>query len=137
MRWADAIVPSTVHPEFWAGLRNGRLVACHCEACGRWSFYPRAVCPHCGALAPLLSPLGGDGVVYSVTTVRRPLFEDWGPEPYDVALVDMEEGVRVMGRIVGRSARARIGDAVRVTFLDAGDDRPWYGFTPAAQEAPS
>lgn len=133
MRWADAVSPSSAHAAFWEGLRDGRLLAGHCGACDRWSFYPRAVCPHCGALAPVLRPLQGDGEVYSVTTVRRPLFEDWGDAPYDVVLVDMIEGVRVMGRVLGAAGRVRIGDPVRVTFLDVRDDRRWYAFLPSEE----
>jgi uncharacterized protein len=130
MRWAESIVPSSANAAFWEGLRSGRLLAAHCAGCDRWSFYPRAVCPHCGALHPALEPLRGEGEVYSVTTVRRPLFEDWGDEPYDVALVDMVEGVRVMGRVVARAGTVSIGDPVRVTFVEIEGERHWYAFAP-------
>lgn len=130
MRWAESIAPTAANAAFWEGLRSGVLLAAHCAACDRWSFYPRAVCPHCGALHPALEPLRGEGEVHSLTTVRRPLFEDWGDEPYDVALVDMVEGVRVMGRVDAPTGSVRIGDPVRVGVVAVDEERHWYVFTP-------
>ena len=53
----------------------------------------------------------GRGVVYSTTTVRRR-----GEEPHNVALIDVDEGFRVMGRVDGEHA---IGDEVAVRFEDS------------------
>lgn len=129
MRWSEAIVPTTANAAFWEGLRHGELRAAWCPACQRWSFYPRAACPHCGALGPELRAVSGAGRVYAVTTVRRSPFEDLGSEPYDVALVDLDEGVRVMGRLLDAPAGSvRIGTAVWVAFVEAAPDKLWYGF---------
>lgn len=131
MRWNEAIVPTTANAGFWEGLRAHELRAAWCHACTRWSFYPRAACPHCGALGPELRAVRGAGRVYAVTTVRRSPFEDLGDAPYDVALVDLEEGFRVMGRLLEAPAGSvPIGSSVEVAFVDAAPGKPWYGFVP-------
>jgi uncharacterized protein len=53
---------------------------------------------------------GGEGIVYATTTVRRR-----GEEPYDVSLIDLNEGFRVMSRIRGGG---EIGTRVKVYFED-------------------
>jgi len=129
MRWSDAITPTQAHAGFWEGLAVAEVRAGYCDDCGRWMFYPRVICPHCGSRAVHLRPLAGEGVVYSVTTVRRPLFEDWGNEPYRVVLADMREGVRVMGRLLAPlEAPCRIGDPLRLTVVDVAEGKRWFLF---------
>ncbi|WP_409450615.1 Zn-ribbon domain-containing OB-fold protein [Aquabacterium sp. J223] len=83
-----------------------------CTACERHHFYPRLVCPHCGADTLQWQPASGHGVVYSTTVVRRPNGGD-----YNVALVDLAEGPRLMTRVediapeavvIGLPVRARV-----------------------------
>jgi uncharacterized OB-fold protein len=69
-----------------------------CAACSKHVFYPRVLCPHCGAdrldwVAP-----SGRGTVYSTTVVRRKP-ADGGD--YNIVLVDLAEGVRLMSRVAG------------------------------------
>jgi uncharacterized OB-fold protein len=60
-------------------------------------------------------PASGRGTIYSMTTVHRQVSPDL-PVPYTNALVQLEEGPRLLTTIVG--APARIGDPVRVTWKD-------------------
>ncbi|WP_233234926.1 Zn-ribbon domain-containing OB-fold protein [Bordetella sp. LUAb4] len=79
-------------------LAQGQFLIQRCEACSRAVFYPRMVCPHCGSDQLAWQAPSGRGTVYSTTVVRRK------PEAggdYNVALVDLEEGVRLMSRIDG------------------------------------
>jgi hypothetical protein len=74
----------------------------------------------------------GRGTVYSYTVIRqqyaRP-FRDW--VPYVVALVDLEEGPRVMTNIVGCEPDAvRVGMSVRATFEAVSDEAGIALFTP-------
>ena len=70
-----------------------------CRACGdRW-YLPRSLCRSCGSDRVENLPAGGDGVVHASTTIHRapgPEFAD--AVPYGIVLVDLDEGVRVMGR---------------------------------------
>lgn len=70
----------------------------HCSACGTHVFQPRVMCPSCGGDALDWVAPSGKGVVHSTTVIRRK------PErggDYNVCLVDLEEGVRMMSRVEG------------------------------------
>ena len=99
-------------------LAQGRFQIQRCQACSRAVFYPRVICPHCGAdRLDWITP-SGKGTVYSTTVVRRKA-EHGGD--YNVALVDLEEGVRMMSRVDGIAPDAvAIGMAVRASVVDAG-----------------
>ncbi len=101
---------------YQAALNEGRFLIQRCNDCDKHVFYPRVVCPHCGG-APLA---GGDprgpGAVYSTTPVRRK------PEvggDYDVSLIDLDEGVRMMSRVEGVApTEVKIGMRVRAKVID-------------------
>ncbi len=99
-----------------AGLKAGQFQIQHCADCGRHVFYPRVVCPHCASTALRWVQPSGRGVVYSTTVVRRPA--DKGG-PYNVALIELDEGVRLMSRVDGLAPeRVAIGLRVQVKIAD-------------------
>lgn len=86
------------HP-YWDAARDGRLVAQRCQVCGRLRHPPRPMCPECQSLDFEIVDLSGDGVVYSYAILhhpRNPAFE----YPVLAALIDLEEGVRVLSNLV-------------------------------------
>ncbi|CAM3920640.1 DNA-binding protein [Bordetella tumulicola] len=92
-------------------LAQGKFLIQRCDACARAVFYPRMVCPHCGAPDLRWETPSGRGTVYSTTIVRRKA-EAGGD--YNVALIDLDEGVRMMSRVEGMAPDAvRIGMDVR------------------------
>ena len=110
-----------------AGLKAGRFQIQQCGDCRRHVFYPRAVCPHCASLALRWVQPSGRGVVYSTTVVRRPA--DKGG-PYNVALIELEEGVRLMSRVDGMAPQdVAIGQRVRLALADI-DGAPAPVFLP-------
>jgi hypothetical protein len=115
---------------YWQGAAEGELRYRKCGACDASIFYPRSICPNCGANDPDWAVSGGEGTVYACTTVHRapPAFVD--NVPYTVLLVDIDEGFRMMGGLVGNDAIA-VGDRVTVTFRDGPDGLPAPYFTPA------
>jgi uncharacterized protein len=102
-------------------LAQGRFLIQRCAACSRAVFYPRMICPHCGGGDLSWEEPSGRGTVYSTTVVRRK------PEAggdYNVALIDLEEGVRMMSRVEDAAPGAvRIGMAVqaRVRVREGGN----------------
>lgn len=103
--------PTGILARHQQALDEGRFLIQHCSACSRHVYFPREVCPHCGALGPALVAPGGGGTVHAVTTLRRK--PDLGGD-YHVCLVDLDEGVRLMSRVEGVAADAlRIGQRVR------------------------
>ncbi|MFZ4478841.1 MAG: Zn-ribbon domain-containing OB-fold protein [Rhodoferax sp.] len=94
-----------------AALDAGSFLIQHCGSCGKHIYFPREVCPHCGSDALELVAPKGSGTVYAVTTVRRKM--DAGGD-YNVSLIDLDEGVRLMSRVDNVAAQAvRIGQRVQ------------------------
>jgi uncharacterized OB-fold protein len=108
---------------FWDAAVEGRLVAQRCNGCGVLRHPPRPMCPHCGSLAIDVVELSGRGTLYSYAVLHHPQHPAFD-YPLPVALVDLEEGVRVVSNLVGvATADIRIGMPVEVAFeatLDAG-----------------
>ncbi len=102
----DRIVtsPATAYAE---GLAAGLLRYQRCAGCGDAVFYPRVVCPHCGSDRLEWADSAGSGTVYS-TTMTRSRSGD-----YNVALIDLDEGFRMMCTVRDELDReVRIGDRV-------------------------
>ncbi|GAB1823744.1 Zn-ribbon domain-containing OB-fold protein [Herbidospora sp. RD11066] len=111
---------------FWAGARDRRLVLQRCADCGRWQHYPRPLCLGCESTALESVPASGLGTIYSCTTVRIPARPDLEP-PYIAAIVELDEGPRMLTNIAADAAR--IGDRVRVGWRDREDAPPLPIFT--------
>ncbi len=103
---------------YFERLSQGVFEIQRCCECSRHIFFPRVLCPHCGSESTDWVQPSGRGEVYSFSIVRRK------PEAggdYNVVLVDLEEGVRVMSRIANLDgAEVRIGQRVqaRVDMLE-------------------
>lgn len=117
---------------FFDALAEGRFVLQHCPECARGVFYPRVQCPRCGSAELEWRAASGRGVVYATSVVRRR--PEQGP-PYNVALVDLAEGPRMMSRVEGVApADVRIGMAVKAE-VDRSGDSPVVVFRPAESGA--
>jgi uncharacterized OB-fold protein len=106
--------PASVYRRY---LEAGKLGFQRCSGCGVAVFYPRVVCPACGGDALEWRESAGRGSVYATTAVHRR-----DAEAYNVCLVDLDEGFRMMSRIEGVPAEeVRIG--LRVALRVARDDK--------------
>lgn len=110
-----------------AGLAAGELRFQHCTACDRSVFYPRVLCPHCGDDNALeWHTSSGAGTVYATTVLHKR-----GADPYNVALVDLDEGFRMMSRIEGQDPHdVAIGTRVQVAVVTGEDEEPLAVFRP-------
>jgi uncharacterized OB-fold protein len=98
-----------------AALDKGRFLIQRCSGCGRAVYFPRELCPHCGHGELAFTDPTGNGTVYAVTTVRRTA-EAGGD--YNVSLVELDEGVRLMSRVEGVPASdVRIGQRVKARVV--------------------
>jgi uncharacterized protein len=127
-------VPPIPHPNpetrpYWDAARAGRLDLQRCVPCDRLVWYPRRRCHRCGSDDLRWETLSGRASVYAFTVVHRA--PDPSVEvPYVVALVDLEEGARVMTNLVGIDPQdVRVGLPVEVRFraLDDGLALPIFG----------
>ncbi|MFG3442382.1 Zn-ribbon domain-containing OB-fold protein [Nonomuraea sp. NPDC047897] len=105
---------------YWAACSRGELVVQRCTACARRVHLPEADCPWCGGGPLVFEPVSGDGVVHTFTVVHRSFAPGYqGREPYVLAWVDLPEGARAFGQVVGCApGEVRVGLPVRVTFVD-------------------
>lgn len=128
---SDALPVTHPDVEFRAFLTEGRFMIQRSRSSGAHVFYPRAVAPGTGALDLEWVEASGRGVVYSTTVVRKK-----PPEPsYNVALVDLAEGPRMMSRVEGVDpADVKIGAAVQARIIDQ-DGEPVVVFHLAEAEA--
>ena len=110
--------PTAVSEPYWQGCAEGELRLQHCSSCSSYQFYPRIVCAACGAKDLAWKQASGRGRIASFTVVRRGVSAAY-EAPYVIALIDLEERVRLMSQIVVPDPgddRLRVGAAVRVTF---------------------
>jgi uncharacterized OB-fold protein len=110
-------------------LESGVLGYQRCAGCGAAVFYPRVLCPFCGDKDLTWETSSGRGVIYATTAVYRR--ED---DPYNVVLVDLEEGFRMMSRVDGVPAeRVEVGARVMLR-IDREGEIPVPVFVPADED---
>jgi uncharacterized OB-fold protein len=109
-------------------LEKGELAYQYSPAAGKPVFYPRVVCPFTGGTDLEWRVSKGLGTVYS-TTVVHPAKGD----PYNVALIDCDEGFRLMSRVEDIDPmQVRIGQRVRLrVHRPGGEEPPMPAFVPA------
>lgn len=117
----------TIDPDtapYWKASTEHRLLIKLCAACGKHHFYPRELCPHCYSDAVEWVQAEGAGFIYSFTIARRPAGPSFKPDaPYVVAIVELDEGPRMMTNITGSPVDSiRIGQRVRVAYEDVSAD---------------
>lgn len=105
---------------FWDGCAVGELRYQRCDRCGQVQLIPRSRCAACQGTALTWQRSDGRGRILSHTTVHRAPSEAFRSEvPYVMALVDMDEGFRLMANVQGGAEPAlAIGQPVRIGFVD-------------------
>lgn len=111
----ESVFPEVEYLRF---LSEGRFMLQRSRSSERFVFYPRVAEPVSGALDLEWVEASGEGVVYSVTVVRQK-----PPIPnYNVALIDLKEGVRLMSRIESIAPEdVKIGMAVKARIARDGE----------------
>lgn len=116
--------PTDSSRAFWSACGEGRLVLQRCRSCQQVQFYPRSLCANCLSDDLAWIEASGRGVVYSYTVVHRALMAGFADEvPYVIALVQLDEGVRLMTRLVRcEPDLVTVGMPVAVTFSKLSDE---------------
>jgi hypothetical protein len=124
---AGTALPEAPGVVFQRYLKGGELWLQQCDGCARQIFYPRTLCPYCGDNHLQWRRASGAGTVYSTTVVRqRP--ERGGD--YNVAIIELAEGARLLSRVEGIAAESvRIDMKVQVV-IRAGTDSQLVVFEP-------
>ena len=136
-------VPDADTQPFWDGAARRELRIQRCVRCGTWLWQPRPVCSRCHAPDPVWIRVRGSGRVASWTVIRPPVLPAWTERvPFVVLLVELDEGVRMVGYLVDDAGRllqtdgsaegVAIGTRVALRFHDqAGTWLPSWTVAPA------
>jgi uncharacterized OB-fold protein len=118
-------VPTRETRPFWTACAEGRLAYQRCGRCGKAMFPPGDVCRTCHARLLEWQAASGFGTVHSFTIVHRAPTKAFADDvPYVLALIDLEEGFRMMANVVRCDPGAVcIGAPVRVVFEQRGESR--------------
>jgi uncharacterized protein len=101
---------------YWEAAAQGRLVIQACAQCGTRRHYPRLLCTRCFSKAVQWQTASGQGTLHSWTVSHHAFHPSFKAElPYTLVTVDLEEGVRALGRWVGPTELA-IGMPVHGQF---------------------
>jgi uncharacterized OB-fold protein len=120
---------------YWQGARDHELWLRNCRSCNRTYFYPRDICPDCGGRDVEWKQVSGRATLHTFAIVHRapsPAFREMAP--YVTAIVDLEEGGRMMTNLVDVEpdpARITVGMPLRVTFDDVTPEVTLPKFRPA------
>lgn len=111
--------------EYWDGMKRHELRIQRCKACNQGYFYPRPFCPRPGCHSRDVEWITASGkatlATYVIAHRGHPAFE----APYVIAVVELEEGGRMMTNIVGledpTSEALPVGAPVEIVFEDVND----------------
>ena len=117
--------PTPETREFWDGAKRRELRIQRCRTCGEAYFYPRPFCPHCSSRDVEWFTASGRGKLHTYVISHRPApgFQDY--VPYVIAIVELDEGPRMMTNIVGVDPQPEnlpIDMAVEVEWDQQNDD---------------
>ena len=124
--------PKLTQP-FWEAAKRHELIIPRCRSCSRYFWYPRQACPRCLKEDWEWTPASGRGRLYSYTVVRQPQNPAFQEDvPYAYAIVQLEEGVRMISNVVGAPVEElRVDMPLAVTFDDVTPEQTLVKFKPA------
>ena len=117
---------------FYESARRHELMLMRCRDCGAWRLPSRPRCPDCWSTDTEWARASGRGTLYSFGVMHQKFagFED--ETPYQYAVVELEEGPRIVTDVVGvADGELRCDMPVRAVFDDVADDATLVRFEPA------
>jgi acyl dehydratase/uncharacterized OB-fold protein len=111
-------VMTEISRPFWQGLNEGEVRIQQCNQCEGWVFFPRRHCSHCLAHDLEWRPVSGRGTLYSYTLTRIPTLPEFADElPQMLAVVELEQGVRINSTLVGlEEDEIKVGMALKAVL---------------------
>ena len=134
----DRPLPQPITPEskpYWDGLKQGKLMLPTCGDCRLTFFYPRGVCPRCQSRSITWTQASGRGRLHAFGIGAQSFNKAFKvPPPYVLALIELEEGPRMMSNLVNVQAdpkTVKCDMPVEVVFHKLTDDLTVPLFQPA------
>ncbi len=105
---------------YWESLKNHKAKIQRCEECGKFRFPPAPTCYYCGKASGIWENISGKGKIYSWIVINHPIDKRLSNEvPFVVALIELHEGPRVVGRLIGcNKDEIKSGLPVQVLYDD-------------------
>lgn len=130
LRQIPVPTPETAH--FWEGTKAGKIRLQKCTSCEAVYFPPRPFCPQCSSTDISVLEASGRGRIHTfiISNFRSPGFEP----PYSIAVVQLEEGPRMLTNIVGceqNSEAIQMEMPVEAVFEPVSEDINLVMFKPA------
>ena len=109
---------------YWAAARERRLVIQRCPDCQTYRFPPEIACFRCGSMEYEWAPVSGRATLYTWTVAHPPLLPFFRERaPWPIAVVELEEGPRLVSNIVALSVHEyEIGMPLQADFEDVEGD---------------
>ncbi|HEV7564421.1 MAG TPA: OB-fold domain-containing protein [Microbacteriaceae bacterium] len=113
-----------VNRPFWAGCRAGELRLQRCCTCRRVRYPPAPLCPSCLGVEVEWESMSGCGTIVSFVIFRRAYHPAWADRvPYNVALIELDEGPRMISNVVEAAPEAlQVGQRVSSVFEAVTDE---------------
>jgi hypothetical protein len=129
--WPMPVLTDLNRPYFDA-MADGKVLVQHCPDCDTWLAPGAVLCENCGSTAIVWREASGRGEIYSYVVMHRsfdPAFE--AMVPYNVCLIELAEGPRLLANVVGvANSDLTIGCPVQATFEKVGEGLPLLKFKP-------
>jgi len=123
--------PTPTSQPFWNGARDGKFMLQYDPASRGYQFWPRDCSVLSGKRNLRWKETSGHGAIYAVTETHVAAAGFEGQQPYLVGLIDLDEGVRIIGNLVNfKAADAVIGARVRVVWEKISDEITYFAFEP-------
>jgi len=115
-------VPDEASAPFFDAAKQGKLLIKHCPACNRYLAPQAETCDACHSLDVEWREASGRGTVYSFVVNHQVLHPGFREEvPYNVIIVELEEGPRLTSNYAGPNEDLAVDMPVRVTFEQVGE----------------
>jgi uncharacterized OB-fold protein len=126
-------VPSPETEPFWEGCTRHELLIPRCDQCGSHWFPPSILCPECLSTEWQWIKASGKGKIFAFGVYHRVYHQGFKEEvPYTVAVVELEEGPRIVSNVTGiPPTDVKVDMPVEVYFDDITPDATLYKFRPA------
>ena len=130
--------PTEESKHFWDACQKHELLLQKCGDCGQFRFPPSGLCPKCMSANYHWTKASGKARVFTWQITHSPFYPAWDP-PYNVAIVELEEGPRMHTHIVGcKNEDIHIDMPVELIFEKV-EEQDWYlpKFKPASKSKSS
>lgn len=127
--------PTPETKPFWEGAKQHQLRIQYCNDCGKFYFYPRSLCRYCLSQHVEWRTVSGRGRLHTFTVNYRTRRGAPFPGPFVIAIVELEEGPRLMSNLVGVDpdpGKLRCDMPVEVVFEDITDEITLPRFRPVS-----